>query len=176
MMGPAWRHGAALAHWSTPSPTRTEEHTLDTSLEGRRGQPFTMVLEAGKIREFARATKSSNPAYDGGVHGEPISPVTFLMASAFWQGPGASPLTGVELNWERILHGEQEFRFVGPPPKAGAVLTGQSYIDKVYEKAGKRGGTMAFTEQVTEFRDQSGALVAELRSTMIETSKATTES
>mgnify|MGYP003338104032 FL=1 len=34
---------------------------------------------------------------------------------------------------------------------------------------------MTFTEQVTEFRDQAGALVAELRSTMIETSKATTE-
>ena len=42
-------------------------------------------------------------------------------------------------------------------------------------QAGKRGGTMIFTEQVTEFRDPSGRLVAELRSTMIETSKATTE-
>jgi hypothetical protein len=149
---------------------------VDTSLEGRTGQPFTMVVEAGKIREFARATKSRNPAYDGGPTGQPVSPATFLMSSAFWQGPDASPLAGVELNWERILHGEQEFRFTGPPPRAGDVLTGQSRIDRVYEKAGKRGGTMAFTEQVTEFRDAGGNLVAELRSTMIETSKATTES
>ncbi len=148
---------------------------MDTSLEGRTGTPFTMVVEAGKIREFARATKSQNPAYDGGATGEPVSPTTFLMSSAFWQGPESSPLHGVELNWHRILHGEQEFRFTGAPPKAGDVLTGQSRIDKVFEKAGKRGGTMTFTEQVTEFRNPAGDVVAELRSTMIETSKATTE-
>ena len=148
---------------------------MDTSLEGRTGQPFTMVVEAGKIREFARATKSQNPEYDGGLAGQPVSPTTFLMSAAFWQGPEASPLAGVELNWERILHGEQEFVFFGAPPRAGDVLTGQSRIDKVYEKAGKRGGTMAFTEQVTEFRSADNRLVAELRSTTIETSKATTE-
>jgi hypothetical protein len=149
---------------------------VDTSLEGRTGEPFTMVVEAGKVREFARATKSQNPAYDGGPAGAPISPTTFLMSAAFWQSGENSPLAGVELNWERILHGEQEFRFFGPPPKAGDVLTGESRIDKVYQKAGKRGGTMTFLEQVTEFKDQAGRPVAELKSVMIETSKATTES
>jgi hypothetical protein len=148
---------------------------LDTSLEGRTGKPFTMVVEAGKVREFARATKSQNPSYDGGPQGAPISPVTFLMSAQFWQSSENSPLSGVDLNWERILHGEQEFVFHGPPPRSGDVLTGQARIDRIYEKAGKRGGTMTFTEQVTEFRDAAGALVAELRSTMIETSKATTE-
>lgn len=148
---------------------------MDTSLEGRTGKPFTMVVEAGKVREFARATKSQNPSYDGGPQGAPISPVTFLMSAQFWQSSENSPLSGVDLNWERILHGEQEFVFHGPPPRSGDVLTGQARIDRIYEKAGKRGGTMTFTEQVTEFRDAAGALVAELRSTMIETSKATTE-
>ena len=38
---------------------------MDESLVGRTGEPFTMVVELGKIREFARATKSRNPAYDG---------------------------------------------------------------------------------------------------------------
>ena len=148
---------------------------MDTSLEGRTGKPFTMVVEAGKVREFARATKSQNPSYDGGPQGAPISPVTFLMSAQFWQSSENSPLSGVDLNWERILHGEQEFVFHGAPPRSGDVLTGQARIDRIYEKAGKRGGTMTFTEQVTEFRNASGALVAELRSTMIETSKATTE-
>ncbi len=148
---------------------------MDTSLAGRTGKPFTMTVEAGKIREFARATKSQNPAYDGGPQGQPVSPATFLMSAQFWQSGENSPLSGVDLNWERILHGEQEFVFHGAPPRAGDVLTGQARIDKVFEKAGKRGGTMIFTEQVTEFRDPSGRLVAELRSTMIETSKATTE-
>ena len=55
------------------------------------------------------------------------------------------------------------------------MLTGVARIDRVYEKQGKRGGTMVFTEVVTEFRDAGGRLVAESRSTLIETSKAATE-
>ncbi len=49
-------------------------------------------------------------------------------------------------------------------------------VDKMYEKPGKRGGTMVFTELVTEYRSPDGRLVAEARSTGIETSKPTTES
>ncbi len=30
---------------------------------GATDQPFEMLVERGKIREFARATKSQNPAY-----------------------------------------------------------------------------------------------------------------
>lgn len=145
---------------------------MDKSLEGNTGKPFRMVVEEGKIREFARATRSANPAYV--PEGEPpaTSPVTFLASSAFWQGPESSPFGGTKLNWERILHGEQEFTFPGPPPGAGTVLTGESRIDRIYEKEGKRGGTMTFVEVVTEYRDDSGAVVAEARSTVIETSQA----
>jgi hypothetical protein len=145
---------------------------VDPSLEGRTAAPFTMVVELGKVREFARATKSDNPDYlnDPGDH--PVSPGTFLMSAAFWQKPENSPLNGVALNWHRVLHGEQEFVFHGAPPKAGDVLTGVSRIDRVYEKAGKRGGTMSFAETVTEFRNAAGALVAESRGTLIETSQA----
>ena len=37
---------------------------------------------------------------------------------------------------------------------------------------GKRGGTMTFVEVVTEYRDMAGTVVAESRSTVIETSQA----
>jgi hypothetical protein len=148
---------------------------LDKSLEGRTGEPFTMAVELGKIREFARATKSRNAAYEGQPGDTPVIPATFLASSAFWQSADSSALGGVALNWERILHGEQEFVFHGPPPRAGDVLTGVSRIDRVYEKTGKRGGSMTFLQEVVEFRDESGRLVAESRSTAIETSKATTE-
>ena len=143
-------------------------------LEGRTGEPFTMVVELGKIREFARATKSGHPAYTGGPADTPVSPVTFLAAAAFWMTPESSPWSGVERNWERILHGEQEFLFHGEPPRAGTVLTGVARIARVYEKEGKRGGRMVFTEAVTEFRDAGGRLVAESRSTLIETARAAT--
>jgi hypothetical protein len=144
---------------------------MDTSIEGNRGKPFRVVVEEGKVREFARAVKSAHPAYvaDGP---QATSPPTFLAASSFWQPPEASPWGDAKLNWARILHGEQEFVFPGPPPPAGAELTAESRIDRVYEKDGKRGGTMAFVEVVTEYRDASGAVVAESRSTIIETSQA----
>ena len=148
---------------------------MDESWVGRTGEPFTMVVELGKIREFARATKSTNPAYDGAPGDTPVSPGTFLASSSFWQPAGTSPLSGAKINWARILHGEQEFTFHGPPPRAGDVLHGQVRVDKVYEKAGSRGGTMTFIEQVTEYRSPDGRLVAEGRSTTIETSKPTTE-
>jgi len=128
-----------------------------------------MVVERGKIREFARATKSSNPDYFEGEH--PLSPVTFLSAAGFWQEAASSPW-GNSPRLERMLHGEQEFVFFGEPPRAGAILTGVGRIDRVYEKAGRRGGAMHFTETVTEFRDQTGKLVAESRTTAIETELA----
>jgi hypothetical protein len=145
---------------------------MDTSIEGKSGTPFRMVVEEGKVREFARAVKSSNPAYRAEGQPPATSPVTFLASSAFWQGPDSSPLRGMSLNWERILHGEQEFTFPGAPPAAGTELTAQVRIDRVFEKEGRRGGTMTFVEIVTEYRDSSGAVVAESRSTMIETSRA----
>jgi hypothetical protein len=145
---------------------------MDASLEGRTGKPFRMVVEEGKVREFARAVKSSNPAYLAPEHPPETSPVTFLASAVFWQRPESSPWSGVKMNWPRILHGEQEFVFHGPPPAAGTVLTGTARIERVYEKQGKRGGTMSFAETVTDFRDEAGNLVAQSRSTLIETSQA----
>jgi N-terminal half of MaoC dehydratase len=132
-------------------------------------EAFRMVVEQGKVREFARATKSAHPEHLREV--DPISPPTFLASAAFWQGPEHSAWGEVERNYERVLHGEQEFVFHGPPPRAGTVLTGRSRIDRVYTKQGRRGGELTFTEVVTEFRDAEGELVAETRSTAIVTSQ-----
>ncbi len=140
---------------------------------GKQGKPFEMVVEAGKVREFARAAKSKNPAYFGPT---PVSPVTFLASSAFWSTPESSPTFGdPPPNFERILHGEQEFTFPNGPPMAGTVLTATTSVGREYEKEGKRGGTMKFSELISEFRDADGNLVATSKSTAIETGKATTE-
>ena len=144
---------------------------MDASIEGNRGKPFRMVVEEGKVREFARAVKSANAAYVGDGP-QATSPATFLASASFWQARENSPWGDATLNWARILHGEQEFVFPGPPPAAGTELRAEARIDRVYEKEGKRGGAMTFVELVTEYRDPSGAVVAESRSTIIETSQA----
>ncbi|WP_131747103.1 MaoC family dehydratase N-terminal domain-containing protein [Frankia sp. Cppng1_Ct_nod] len=137
------------------------------------GAPFTMEVELGKIREFARATKSSNPDYLKAD--TPVSPATFLASSAFWTGPENSPPLEEIGDVARILHGEQEFTFQGEPPRAGTRLVGQTRIAATYEKQGKRGGSMRFVELVTEFRTPEGRLVAESKSTAIVTGQAPEE-
>lgn len=138
-------------------------------LVGRTGEPFEFVVEKGKIMEFARATKADNSAYFDGAH--PVSEATFLMASAHWTNEKSNALYGVPMDLKNVLHGEQEFVFYGEPPRAGTELTGQMRVENVFTKAGKRGGDMRFTVTVTEFRDRSGKLVAESRTTRIETGK-----
>lgn len=125
-----------------------------------------MPIERGKIREFARATKSRHPAYFDGEN--PVSPPTFLMASAFWLEAVNEPMAKPR-DRARTLHGEQEFAFRGEPPRAGIVLTGRKRLERSYERTGRRGGAMLLTVFVTEFVDVTGHVVAETRMTVIET-------
>ncbi|MGI9015777.1 MAG: FAS1-like dehydratase domain-containing protein [Euzebya sp.] len=143
---------------------------MDTELIGRTADTFRVVIEEGKVREFARATDSHHP--DHLREGDPVSPATFLISSVLWQDQRSSVMAGIVRDWSRILHGEQEFAFTGPLPRAGDVLTGQQRIDDMFTKEGRRGGTLEFTKIITEFRDRSGSVVAELTSTMILTAVA----
>jgi len=137
---------------------------------GTRYPGYDITVERGKIREFARATMSSNPDYLDAP--EPVMPPTWLMAGSFWApDDSASFMTLTDFDPALLLHGGQEFRFPGPPPKAGDVLTTTSWVDKRYEKQGKRGGAMRFAEIVTEYRDEQGAVVVEARMTLIETAR-----
>jgi acyl dehydratase len=143
----------------------------DKSMIGKTGKPFTMPIEWGKVREFARAIKDPNPVYYdpelakkecGGI---PVPP-TFLQTSAFWQSAESSPALTFDVR--RILHGEQEFEFL-KPILVGDVLTGISKVADIYEKEGGRGGKMTFNVMETEYRNQKGEKVAVSRSVLIET-------
>jgi hypothetical protein len=143
---------------------------VDKTAVGLSDEPTQIPIERGKIREFARACMTTNDEYV--VDAQPAVPPTFLTTTNFWMSAGTSPLAKLDIDLRRLLHGGQEYVFHGPPPRAGIELTFQTRVDKIYEKEGKRGGTMTFIETVTEFRDPSGDLVAEARSTAIETGKA----
>ena len=143
---------------------------FDSGVIGREGASFQMVVERGKVREFAAATHAQDQGYL--IDERPVSPPTFLATAAFWEGPGCSPFDGLDFNAERVLHGEQEFVFTGPPPRAGTVLTARQRVDNVFTKQGKRGGTMSFITVVTDFHDLAGKLVAQAKMTVIETEQA----
>jgi hypothetical protein len=132
--------------------------------------PYEMQVERGKIREFARATSSSNDAYFGPA---PVIPPTFLTtAGNFWATDEERANTELGFELARVLHGEEEFEFFGPPPHAGQSLTVTHRVGERWEKEGKRGGTMRFAKLIAEYRDEDGALVAEQRTTVIETARA----
>ncbi|HKI41142.1 MAG TPA: dehydratase, partial [Mycobacterium sp.] len=50
------------------------------------GQPWEVILERGKIAEFAEAMASGNPAYRGA---DAVIPPTFLTTAGRWAPPGA---------------------------------------------------------------------------------------
>ena len=144
---------------------------VDKSYIGKTGEPVTMHVERGKIREFARAIKDEDPLYfdedyawreAGGI----MPPVTFLQTVQHWDDGRGRPRVPFDL--KRVLHGEQEYEFL-EPIHAGDVLTAVSKIVDVYEKPGKRGGSMTFAVAETEYRSQGGALVARARHITIET-------
>jgi acyl dehydratase len=143
----------------------------DKSDIGKTGKPITMHIEYGKIREFAKSIKDSNPIYHdpeyakkevGGV----IAPPTFLMTLAHWDSGEGRP--HMQMDLRRVLHGEQEFEYL-KPIYAGDVLTAVTRVTDVYEKAGSRGGTMTFAIMETEYKNQRGDLVGRTLSTTIET-------
>ena len=144
---------------------------IDRSVIGQWGPPATMVVELGKVREFARAVQDDAADYAGG---QPLAPPTFLMTIAHWIGDLGATRTGIKLDYRRLLHGEQEFEYLAPI-RVGDVLTFRSRTKDVFEKQGKRGGTMTFVIGETEFRNQAGDVVAYLRNTAIETADAVKE-
>jgi acyl dehydratase len=145
---------------------------VDRSLLGVWGAESTLRVETGKVREFARAVKDPNPLYlaDDG----PVAPPTFLMTIAHWIKDLGETRSAVKLDYRRLLHGEQEFEYLAPI-RAGDVLTFRSRTKDVFEKQGKRGGTMTFIIGETEFRNQRGEVVAYMRNTAIETADAVKE-
>lgn len=132
-----------------------------------------MLIEQGKIAEFARATMADHSDFRGP---KAVVPPTFLTTSGFfWQTDESKAVAAHGLDRARTLHAQQEYIFHGEPPHAGQKLAAQARIADRYEKVGKRGGRLTFVVMVTEFRDEDGNLVAEQRSTAVETAHAPKE-
>ena len=135
----------------------------DDAVIGTRYPGYEFTIERGKIREFARATMYAQPRLPRRPGGRRSrrrsSPRSSVLdarrtVGSFSQGEASTS--------RRLLHGGQEYMFHGPPPRAGSrAHRPRRGSTSVYEKEGKRGGTMTFVETVTEFRDETGTLVAE---------------
>jgi acyl dehydratase len=152
-------------------------------------------IEAGHILMFARAIGDENPVYDertaaGTDVGGVIAPPTFTQAGAQfdpdyvlrpqpgkpWMGSGREP-TGIRAGQVRdgggggtALHAEQHFTY-HRPVRTGDVLTAKTGLGESWQKEGRRGGTLHFTEMVTEYRNQDGELVVTARAVAVRTER-----
>ena len=159
---------------------------------------YRFPVDLTSIMLFASALGETNPIYYdedwarqtplGGV----IAPPTFSIASSHWdpdyplrgirkipaRPPAAEQAKPAEKSGgggggglTRLLHGEQRFEY-HKPLQPGMRLEVSSRLGRSWEKQGRRGGTMKFSETITELRDQDGELVVTQISVGIITGKA----
>ncbi len=74
----------------------------------------------------------------------------------------------------RMLHAEQQYIY-HKPIRPGDELSVTTKRGNSWEKEGRRGGTMRFSETITEFRDASGELVVTATSVGVTTGKAVSQ-
>jgi len=162
---------------------------------------YLFPVDLTSIMLFASAIGETNPIYYDEAYaaktplGQVIAPPSFASAGAHWDpdyflkgvrkipppkpkpaaaasggsGAGGSGAGGGGLS--RVLHGEQRFVY-HKPMSPGMRLTVTQHPGKSWEKEGRRGGSMRFSESITEYRDENGDLVTTAISVGIVTGKA----
>jgi acyl dehydratase len=138
---------------------------------------FELPVPADKVKEFAIAVGSEDPvhfdadaAHAGGFPG-PLAPPTFTTTQIFpVPREEREQRLGANLDYARVLHGEQEFVYKRLPV-AGETLKGRMRISKDFTKEGKRGGSMRFVTYESVFTDAEGAEVLTAYYTLLQTSK-----
>jgi acyl dehydratase len=140
---------------------------INTSLKGKEFAPYTVTVERGRIKDFARAIGDLNPFYlDDRVgasseFGDLIAPPTFPITFRDEGFDTNALLKELGTDVSRILHGEQEFE-LHRPIRAGETFLCRPKLTDIYEKSGKS-GAMAFVVRETYVTDKDGELVATLR-------------
>ncbi|MDQ4143003.1 MAG: MaoC family dehydratase N-terminal domain-containing protein [Actinomycetota bacterium] len=138
---------------------------------------FDLPVTEEKVKEFAIAVGENNPVFydpdaarESGFPG-PVAPPTFTVTQIFHvPREEREQRLGANLDYARVLHGEQEFS-IKRLPLAGEVLKGTMRISKDFEKEGKRGGSMRFVTYESKFTDAEGDEVLTAYYTLIQTAK-----
>ena len=138
---------------------------IDRQYIGHAIPAFKVLVEAGRLRFFAKATGQDDPVYTdeaaARAAGYPALPVppTFLFCLEM-EAPNPSAIRDLlGMDYRKLLHGEQGFSFHAPA-FAGDTLTFTQRIDDIYDK---KNGALEFVVRKTRVTNQHDQLVAELR-------------
>lgn len=127
---------------------------LNKDLEGKTYDPQEYTITADESRKYAEGYNEDLPLFldearDGGIIAPPMFAVKYTGASlmqAFFD-------TDLNLNFGRMLHGEQDMEFL-LPVKPGDVITGRSRIEEIVER-----GSGEFFSVRVEAKNQDGDAV-----------------
>ena len=142
----------------------------DKNLIGHSTGVFSIDVEKGRLRFFAKAIGETDPVYTdeaaakaAGHKALPVPP-TFLKCL---EGEGRDLNTFLKLvdfDLGRILHAEQSFVY-HKMAYAGDVLTFDAVISQVYEK---KGGALQFVVTESRVTNQDGEHIADVRSSLVQ--------
>ena len=142
---------------------------LDKHLIGWTSPASTVEVEKGRVRFFAQAIGETKPLYRdeevaraAGYRSIPIPP-TFLFCLETENSSSSRLLETLNIGMERILHGEQFFRY-HHAVCAGDCITFQSKVSDIYSR---KGGALEFIVLESTATNQDGVLVGEMRSSII---------
>ena len=142
---------------------------IDKQFIGHVMPRFSALVEAGRLRFFAKATGQTDPIYSdeaaahaAGHPGLPVPP-TFLFCLEM-ESPDPSAIRDLlGMDYRTLLHGEQGFNY-HRMAYAGDTLTFEQRIEDIYDK---KGGALEFVVRGTRVSNQRDELVAELRAVTV---------
>lgn len=142
---------------------------LDASIVGREYPPFSVEVEKGRLRAFAKAIGETNPVYfdEAAAHAAgyrslpapPTFPFTIIMDAE--QGFKVHEDFGIAK--AQTVHGEQGFVYHGDIC-AGDVISGRQRIVGFVEK---KGGALQFITTEIALVNQDGRPVCDLRTVIV---------
>ena len=140
---------------------------INKSLKGKEFPPYTVTVERGRIKDFARAIGDLNPFYlDDRVgaaseYGEVIAPPTFPITFRDEGFDTNALLKELGTDVSRILHGEQEYAW-HRPIAPGETITAVATIHDIRGRP-----ALEFLTLSTELRGEDGELVCTGRTRLI---------
>ena len=141
---------------------------IDPAVVGTSLPPFTVLVEAGRLRQFARAIGEAGPVYldeaaaeTAGLPGLLVPP-TFLFCLEMERPDPWSWLTDIGVDLATVLHAEQSF-IHHRRAWSGERLT---FTSRITGLSVKSGGALQLLVRETEVQDELAGPVADLRTTL----------
>jgi hypothetical protein len=149
--------------------TISEAPLIEKKLENSDLTPFSVEVEPGRLRTFARATGQDDPVYSevaaaqaAGYPSLPVPP-TFLFCLEMEAPNPMEVYERLGIDYAHVLHGEQHFLH-HRMAFAGETLR---FAPRITDQYQKKGGSLKFVVRETRVEGHDGTAVADLRYVLV---------